>query len=224
MKANRVITVVAAGALLLAGKAMAGGAIGIQWDNDGSQNNGPFVFESANDASGQSGLAIGDLVQLVAKTGPSSFSVLASTTIGTDASELGNFGLAGMPGYFDVDTAVASNVMASVVNDPLGVVYYDGTSSTAPYGFVYNPTILALSPSYVAPPFTTIDEPDSTDPNWVVLSGNGATSAGEISEGLGDANNDQGAFYVVAVPEPSSIALVVMGLLGGIGMIRRRRS
>jgi hypothetical protein len=29
---------------------------------------------------------------------------------------------------------------------------------------------------------------------------------------------------VIAVPEPSSIVLVVMGLLGGIGMIRRRRS
>jgi len=29
---------------------------------------------------------------------------------------------------------------------------------------------------------------------------------------------------IVTVPEPSSIALVVMGLLGGIGLIRRRRS
>jgi len=29
---------------------------------------------------------------------------------------------------------------------------------------------------------------------------------------------------IVAVPEPSSIALVVMGLLGGLGLIRRRRS
>jgi hypothetical protein len=28
---------------------------------------------------------------------------------------------------------------------------------------------------------------------------------------------------VVGIPEPSSIALVVLGLLGGIGMIRRRR-
>jgi hypothetical protein len=44
------------------------------------------------------------------------------------------------------------------------------------------------------------------------------------SVGLDGSGPYQNLLTAAIVPEPSSIALVVMGLLGGIGMIRRRRS
>lgn len=181
--------------MLVTGKVMAGGECQIQWDNDGSQVNGPFVF--TQDAAGTQPLAPGDLVQLVAYTGSGQFTVLASGQIGQDATSL-EAEMGGVyPGYFDIVTAVSSNVLAGVVGDPLGIVFYDGATSNAPYGFVYNPTVLSPSPNWSAPPLSdVVVEPDSTDTNWVVLSGNGG-AAGEISTPLNDENNDLGAFYVV---------------------------
>jgi len=215
MKTYRIITVITAAVMLLAGKAMAGGSYGIQWDNDGSQNNGPFVVTS--DAAGTQKLPVGDLIELVASTGGSTFTVLASGTIGSLSNNIANqLGNPNVAGFYDIATAVTSNVLQGVIGDPLGIVFFAGTSPSAPYGYVYNPTVTSPSPDWVFPPSgPVIVEPDPTDPNWVVLAGNGATSAG--------INNTVSGFYA-AVPEPSTVMLVVMGLLGGIGMMRRRRS
>jgi len=43
-------------------------------------------------------------------------------------------------------------------------------------------------------------------------------------EGSGYSTVNSFELATVSVPEPSSIVLVAMGLLGGIGLIRRRRS
>jgi len=217
MKAYRVMAVVAAGALLLTGKVMAGGAYAVIWDNDASQqgNSPGWIYTSA---AATTLLPAGDLIQLVAVQGGSNY-VLAASTIG---QSLGNITLAGDPtnGAFTIVTDVASNILQGAVGSPMGVVVYGGTQTSANHILVVpngGYAVTVPSPDWATPPSSSaVVELDATTGPVPTVTGSGGITTSNGFDG-------NPGFYVT-VPEPSSVALVVMGLLGGIGMIRRRRS
>jgi len=218
-KTYRVSAVIAAATLLLTGKVMAGGGYPINWDNDGSQFSGLQNAFYSNQG-GTTFLPAGDLVQLIAIAGGTNY-VLATTTLGQNPAALTSAGV-GTNGFFDVSNIVASNLLASVVGDPLGVAFYAGTTTAAAKLTVYSPDVLSPSPNWATPPLAAIVvEPDNGAPGngdyadaWVTVLGNGATSGGVTGNSAG--------YYVVAVPEPSTYVLVGTGLLGLLGLRRRR--
>jgi hypothetical protein len=216
MKAYRVMTVIAAVAMLLTGKAMAGGAYGIIWDNDASQQ-GNFPGWIYTSTAATTLLPAGDLIQLVAVQGGSNY-VLSASTIGQNAATLVT---AGDPanGAFSLTSAIASNVLQGAVGSPLGVVVYGGLTTSA------NSILIVPNGGYAA----TVPSPDWATPpsSSVVLELDATTAPVPTVTGQGGITSAEGfdgnvGFYVASVPEPSSIALVVMGLLGGFGMMRRR--
>jgi len=220
-KAYRVSAVIAAAALLLTGKVMAGGAVGFNWDNDGSQFSGLQNAFYSNQA-GTSLLPAGDLVQLVAIAGGTNF-VLASGALGQSPTALTAAGIAPPGnGFFDLASTVASNLLAQVIGDPLGVAFYAGTTTAAAKLTVWSPDVTSPTPNWVTPPTsTTVVEPDNGAPGngdyahaWNTVLGNGATAGGVTGNSAG--------YYVVAVPEPSTVVLVGTGLLGLLGLRRRR--
>jgi hypothetical protein len=213
--------VIAAVALLTSGKVMAGGAYGFNWDNDGVTVSGtPNGFYS--DAAGTVPLPVGDLVQLIAVSGGSNF-VLAATTIGQNPDALASSG-SPQAGFFDLSsgTSVYSNQLQQVIGDPVGVAVWNAQQTAEVT--IWSTSVTSPSPDWSAPPSSAIVvEPDAQAPgdgNWPTawnVSLNSGLAAGVTANGMG--------YYLTAsVPEPSSIALVVMGLLGGFGLIRRRRS
>jgi hypothetical protein len=217
MKAYRVMAVVAAGAMLLTGKAMAGGADTITWDNDASDqgNNTGYIYTSA---AATTLLPAGDLIQLVAVQGGSNY-VLAASTIGQTAATVISLGDP-VNGSFNITTDVASNILAGAIGSPVGVAVYAGLTTSAPHITIVPNGSYALSsptPNWASPPNTAYAELDASTAPVPTVTGQGGFTASPGFDG------DTG-FYVTPVPEPSSIALVVMGLLGAIGMIRRRRS
>jgi len=218
MKAYRVMTVIAAVAMLLTGKAMAGGAYGIIWDNDASQegNDPGWVYTST---AATTLLPAGDLIQLVAVQGGSNY-VLAANTMGQNAATLVT---AGDPanGAFSLTSAIASNVLQGAIGSPLGVVVYGGLTASG------NSILIVANGGYAA----TVPSPDWATPpsSSVVLELDATTGPVPTVTGQGGITSAEGfdgnvGFYVTPtpVPEPSSIALIVMGLLGGFGMMRRR--
>src|SRR5712672_197968 len=96
MRTYKVVATVAVAALLLTSNLMAGGAVGIQWDNDGSQLSGLFdpFYSSPNGTAGtelSAGVLAttgdGFLIQLIALQGSTNY-LLASATIGDNPGPL----------------------------------------------------------------------------------------------------------------------------------------
>jgi len=225
MKAHRIIAVISTAAMLLTGKAMAGGGYGVIWDNVGWVYGTPCPFYS--DGAGTQPLSAGslnvagdgDLVQLIAYQGGTNF-VLGTTTIGDNVPSLSLFGSLSNGFFLSDSYDLTSNQLAAAFGSPLGIEFFDGTTTTAVHATVYNPTVTVPSPNWQFPPMTIVYvEPDATDTNWMVIAGPGAVA--------GATAGDTG-FYVTPiaepVPEPSTIALACLGLLGAIGLIRRRSS
>ena len=202
MKAYRVITVAVAAALLLSGKVMAGGAYGIQWDNDASIA-APSVALFYSDAAGTTLLSPGNLIQLVAIQGGTNY-VLAASAIGQDAGTLLSLGQP-PEGAFDRSDTIASNVLAGAIGSPIGVEFYAGVDQSFAHALVFNNALAVPSPNWASIPLGAYVA--EVDTGWT----------GPLTDG-------NTGFYVVGVPEPSSLALVVLGLFGAIGIIRRRRS
>jgi hypothetical protein len=208
MKASRIIAVVVAAGLLLSGKVMAGGAYGIAWDNDASQtSNGTGVMFT--DVNGGTPIANGQVIELVAING-STLTILASATMGDTAGQVAS---AGDPlGSFQLTSFVTSNLLQGVIGQSLGVVVFNGGASA-----LFTPTgdLAATSPNpnWVTPPLSSVVvELDATQNSTVTL-----------LTGVAAGFSDNGGFFVQDVPEPSSLALVGLGLFAAIGIIRRRR-
>jgi hypothetical protein len=115
-------------------------------------------------------------------------------------------------GFFNIATAVDSNTLAGAVGSPMGVVFYAGTTTAAQSGLVYNNSVIVPTPNWPTPPLgATVVEPDVLDPsNWLV-GPNTARTTGNTG------------FYIAVIPEPSTMLLVGMGLIGSL-VIRRRKA
>jgi hypothetical protein len=189
-----------------------GGGVTIYWLNDGNiptaatadplylGSNAPVAL------SGGGTLTTGDgyLIQLVALLGGTNF-VLASATVGDTP---GNIQPGPWNGYFDVYSPISVDVLNAVYNDnttPMGVVFYAGTNTSAPSALVYNNSIKVPNPQASG---TFNFDLKYSDLNFM----------GPRTE-LGSPKG-----WFIEVPEPSTMILVGLGLLGAVGLRRRHRS
>ncbi|MCG3148017.1 MAG: hypothetical protein PCFJNLEI_01459 [Verrucomicrobiae bacterium] len=203
-------------ALLTSTYSFAGGDIFINWANDGSVGSGeiaPFYADALGLTpltAGTGAQGDGAVIQLIALQGGTNF-VLATGTIGdTSVDTAGFFGI-GSP-------AVASNILAGAVGSPLGVKFYNSSiiQNATAYGIVSNATILVPSPNFPGAPPTATD----FGVEFSLASFLGARTTGG-SELFGP------GFYtdtLIVIPEPSTMVLVGMGVVGAWFVRRRKKS
>jgi len=165
---------------------------------------------------------------------PATFATLNSDFVpltgGTSSGTAGSATVSGYAGAMDVtftgnNSAFAGGPMYLLVYNAatagaatqVGVFRGPGTAGSGGWSF---PSSMAtgssgsdLDTANVSPLIGTYTANSAVDNGWNDNVGNGYPNVNTF-------NLDR----VVSVPEPSSIALVVMGLLGGFGLIRRRRS
>ena len=110
-------------------------------------------------------------------------------------------------------TFVFSQILG--VNDQGMAVGYYGDSTTSQHGYFYNTSTGA---------YTFLDDPNAAFNNGVeVTQITGINNAGEISGFYSDANGVFHGFVAEAVPEPSSMALLGIGMASVIVWARQRR-
>ncbi|MCG3150587.1 MAG: hypothetical protein PCFJNLEI_04074 [Verrucomicrobiae bacterium] len=154
--------------MILVHQVSAGGAAPVEWSNDGivTGNAGPLYTDvtGATLLSGGNANVAGDgcRIDLIALQGGTNY-LLASATIGDVPGALAPFA----DGFFELASAVPSNVLAGAVGAPLGVRFFNAPSigAATKFGIVSNSAIVVPSPDWVTPPpplTFALDPSDST--------------------------------------------------------------
>jgi hypothetical protein len=190
------------------------GFVTFNWVNDGSgltTDICPLYLGSNGPVALSPGVAntVGDgyLVQLVALSGGTNF-VLASATVGDGPAALSDNVSLPYNGYFDLTSSISTDLLAAVSGSPMAVVFYAGTTTASPHAVVSNPTIHVPSPSSSGTYYFDLDY------------GNTHFIGSRIAAGPGHPHG----WFVEPIPEPSTLMLAGLGLLGAVGLCRRHRS
>jgi len=217
MKAYRVITAVGAAVLLLAGQAMAGGGYVINWDNDASTwgNNTGYIYTTA---AGSTLLPAGNEVQLVGVVSGSTTIPIWTSQIGNDPGDIISEGDPTAGAFNITSSSVLSNVLEPAKGLVMGVLVYGQGGGEILITATGGEAETVPSPDWSQiPTAPQAFELDASQASVLVISGTG----GFVPEGSYD--NEEGFFVGPSIPEPSTITLVGLGVLGAIGLVRRRR-
>jgi len=166
---------------------------------------GLWIVDTSGGTSLSPTLTLGENIAVGQTLLGSTDKIIGDNDINTSTATTGYLGLDSGGTYGSgVLTSVAAGYKFGIiwlVNQSLAV-----TTAVSGYYGEFNDAAGAYSTAWVLPPDGSTSSYDMTT----------------VSEG-GGVPNSAGIANLQIIPEPSSIMLVVVGLLGGVGLIRRRR-